>query len=313
MDEKYKNDLYNPKLSFDSLIDSITMPKHLYKYQYFFSDNHIENIYWKENIQGAFHLSLGCEFEDTNDCKPFIDINKVCENVESFYKNINTSKNKINEIIMSIKATSQNDYIKAVESNYQKDIRIGCFTTSSNNKCMWNKYGNNSTGFCMEYKTDQNNLLKYSTLPILYTDEKYDSSITLANQLITESQRKAKGRTLSEDIVVMQEIYQQILKTAYIPIFIKKTEWSFEEEYRLFLLKHRNTQIGMIKAKDELNEHNNIDLKNAISAIYLGENFHLNPNYEQLKKQVTEIAVMMKIHIFQKKLIDDEYVNIQIV
>lgn len=311
MNEKYKNDLYNPKLSFDSLIDSITMPKHLYKYQYFFSDNHIENIYWKENIQGAFHLSRGCEFEDTNDCKPFIDINKVCEIIESLLKKKNTPKS--NETIMSIKAAFQNDYIKTVESNYQKDIRIGCFTTSSNSKRMWNKYGNDSTGFCMEYNTDKNKLLKYSTLPILYTDEKYDSSVTLANQLIIEINRKAKGRTLSEDIDVMQEIYQQILKTVYIPIFIKKTEWSFEEEYRLFLLKHRNTPIGMIKAEDELNEHNNIDLKNEVSAIYLGENFHLNPNYEQLKKQVTEIAVMMKIRIFQKKLIGNEYIDIPIV
>lgn len=311
MNEKYKNDLYNPKLSFDSLIDSITMPKHLYKYQYFFSDNHIENIYWKENIQGAFHLSCGCEFEDTNDCKPFIDINKVCEIIESLLKKKNTPKS--NETIMSIKAAFQNDYIKTVESNYQKDIRIGCFTTSSNSKRMWNKYGNDSTGFCMEYNTDKNKLLKYSTLPILYTDEKYDSSVTLANQLIIEINRKAKGRTLSEDIDVMQEIYQQILKTVYIPVFIKKTEWSFEEEYRLFLLKHRNTPIGMIKAEDELNEHNNIDLKNEVSAIYLGENFHLNPNYEQLKKQVTEIAVMMKIRIFQKKLIGNEYIDIPIV
>ena len=311
MNEKYKNDLYNPKLSFDSLIDRITIPKHLYKYQYFFSDNHIENIYWKENIQGAFHLSRGCEFEDTNDCKPFIDINKVCEIIESLLKKINTPKS--NETIMSIKAAFQNDYIKTVESNYQKDIRIGCFTTSSNSKRMWNKYGNDSTGFCMEYNTDQNKLLKYSTLPILYTDEKYDSSVTLANQLIIEINRKAKGRTLSEDIDVMQEIYQQILKTVYIPIFIKKTEWSFEEEYRLFLLKHRNTPIGMIKAEDELNEHNNIDLKSEVSAIYLGENFHLNPNYEQLKKQVTEIAVMMKIRIFQKKLIGNEYIDIPIV
>ena len=77
---------------------------------------------------------------------------------------------------------------------------------------------------------------------------------------------------------------------AYIPLFLKdKEKWSFEKEYRMFILKNRNTQNGMLRMKDVLDKNNNIDLSKSINAIYLGKDFSSNKNATELYDTILNI------------------------
>lgn len=77
----------------------------------------------------------------------------------------------------------------------------------------------------------------------------------------------------------------------------------------MFLLKNRNTQIGMLRANEVLDGNSNINLSEAITAIYLGENFDNNVNYETMKEEIIQIATEMKIRVFQKKSDCGRYIN----
>lgn len=67
----------------------------------------------------------------------------------------------------------------------------------------------------------------------------------------------------------------------------------------MFLLKNRNTSIGMLKWEDYLDGHFNIDLSDAISSIYIGANFDKNKCYNKLKTDVISIAKEKHIAVFQ--------------
>jgi hypothetical protein len=313
MKKTYEDVMLDPSISFNTMIEYQTMPEHLYKYQSFYTNDMQENKYWKDNIRGTFHLSLGREFEDYNDCKPYMNKQEISSFIENFLRNGSSYKpsdNEIKAICTALDNTLTQDYFEGVISNYQSDIRIGCFTESSDNFIMWEKYSSSKTGFCLEYSTSKNDLFMHSTLPVLYSDQPYNCSLSLSTFLILESYRRGKGRGQEEQLEIFRSLYEKGLKTAYVPLFIKeKGKWSFEEEYRMFLLKNRNTQIGLLRAEDILDENSNINLSNAITAIYLGENFDMNPNHIMIKNEILQIADEYKIKVYQKKFIDRTLIN----
>ncbi|MBV4450936.1 DUF2971 domain-containing protein [Clostridium tyrobutyricum] len=317
MNKTYREALIDPSISFNKIIEGQSIPEYLYKYQSFYSKDMKENKYWKENIRGAFHLSLGSEFEDVNDCKPYMDKEEICKIIEDFFQNCNqnsVTEEQLKTIHTSLCGVLTQEYFDGVISNHQNEIRIGCFTILSDNVTMWEKYANNETGFCLQYSTKRNNLFMNSTLPVLYSEKPYNSSLLLANQIILESCRKAKKRSQKEQLEIYRPIYEKILKTAYIHVFIKeKIKWEFEQEYRMFLLKNRNTQTGMLRAEEILDKNSNIDLANAITAVYLGEKFDENINHDVIKKEIIHIAKEMKIRVFQKRCIDGIYTNENII
>lgn len=310
MKKTYKEVLLDPSISYSAMAEFQPMPKYLYKYQEFYSKEGKENIYWRQNIKGSFHLSLGSEFEDYNDCKPFIDKDNVWRIIEDFLLSCSSykmDKRGLKRAKAEMDAILTPEYFEDVASNYRNQIRIGCFTVSAGNLDMWEKYSNARTGFCIEYQTEKNELFRYSTLPVLYSDKPYNSSLSLACSIILDLYQKAKGRSLEENSKIFEPIYAKMLKTAYIPLFIKEiSRWSFEEEYRMFLLKHRNTQIGMLKSNEILDKNYNIDLSNAITAVYLGEDFEKNKNYEAIKSEIIQMAKEMNIKVLKKR---DNYMN----
>lgn len=312
MKKTYKEILLDPSISYCTMTECQQMPKYLYKYQGFYSKEGKENIFWRQNIRGNFHLSLGNEFEDYNDCKPYMDKNKIMKMIKGLLLSgsshidqtiIEGAMDEVNEVLTP-------EYFENVMSNFRSQVRIGCFTASADNLDMWEKYACEKTGFCIEYQTEKNKLFRYSTLPVLYSDKPYDSSLSLACSMILGINQKAKGRSLEEDSKIFKSVYEKMLKTAYIPLFIKEFKrWSFEEEYRMFLLKHRNTQIGMLKRDEILDKNYNINLSNTISAVYLGENFERNKNYEAIKNEIIQMAEEMQIKVFQKRCDGNKYIN----
>lgn len=302
----YEEALLNPAVPFNTIIENLAIPSHLYKYQSFYSKEGKENAYWRENLRGSFHLSLGSEFEDYNDCRPYMDKKEVAERIETFLKN-KIEDEQLDRLIKVTNEELSEEYFNDVMSNFRNNIRIGCFTTSCENSTMWKKYSNNNTGYCLEYKTDNHVLFNYSTLPVLYSTKPYNSSLSLANQIILEA---VKDDNLEEHIKKYSTIYAKQLKIAYIPIFIKeKMRWEFEDEYRMFLLANRQTKIGMLKSGEILDSNYNLDLSKAISAIYLGENFCENINADHIKKNIIDIAKVLNIKVFQKRIVDKKIIN----
>jgi hypothetical protein len=282
--------LLNPNISWSQLINGIDIPDKLYKYQYFSTSKGEENKYWKNNIQGEFHLSLGCEFEDMNDCKPYIQKTDVKEYLTDFLKAMNVEPVKIISAIKQFEDVFNEKIQNEIVNNYQKMIRIGCFTDSYQNEKMWKKYSNSNQGFCIEYNTKKESLFSHSMLPVIYTKEQYNMSYNYACSLILEFCRKGKNRSEEEQLQLYKSIYEKVIKTAYVPIFLKDDEkWSFEREYRLFFLKNRNTTNGMLRMDEVLDENYNIDLSKCITAIYLGKDFYSNENADELYKIILDI------------------------
>lgn len=305
----YDEALINPEIPFNTIIEGLVMPKYLYKYQSFYSKDGKENVYWRDSLRGYFHMSLGCEFEDYNDCRPYMDKKEIIERVEAFLR-IGLEEGQMKALLKAMDEELTEEYFDNVMSNFRKQIRIGCFTTSSENLAMWEKYSNHNTGFCLEYETEKHILFQHSTLPVLYSAKPYNSSLSLVNQMILEGTQDDKDNNLEEHIKKYKEIYAKQLKVAYIPIFIKeKIKWEFEDEYRMFLLKNRQTNVGLLKASDFLDSNYNVNLSNAISAIYLGEYFDENDDADFIRKSILELAKELHIKVFQKRNVNNKLIN----
>lgn len=308
----YQEALLSPEISWENVMRGIPIPSRLYKYQSFYKTDGTENEHWMGNIGGQFHMSLGCEFEDINDCKPFFNKNSICSYIVKFLEEMNAKYNVKDGIINEIHALS-NDWFKSITENYQKMIRIGCFTNRNDYEEMWQKYGAMKKGYCIEYDTSKNKLFQLSTLPVLYQDHPYDSSLTFANSLILESNRKGKHHTIEENLEIFAPIYEKLLKTAYIPLFIKQRSlWEFEHEYRMFLLKNRNVQDGMLRSEKYLDGNNNIDLAQAINAVYLGEQFEKNNNADELRNRIARICRENDIALYQRVIDGNKSTSLRI-
>lgn len=292
----YKEALLHSDVSWYELTHMIKPPKYLYKYQGFFNSDNIPNPYWKQNMLRKFHLSLGCEFEDENDCKPSFDVKKASDDLVKFFE-VNDERASLMQLATQDELTE--DYCNSVLQNYKKQIHIGCFTDSYNNEHMWNKYAINKTGFCIEYATNLHKLFTSSVFPVCYMDETYDSTQTLVDVIIATAIQQSCKENKRNSIALLHETQRRALKTAYIPLFIKKKEFEKEKEYRLFLLSHRQVGNIQLRANDYLDKNNNIDLSRAIRAIYLGENFDQNPDSSKLLDATISICKEKSIALFQ--------------
>lgn len=321
--EKYKKMLFSPEIPYDEITSSIKPPPKLYKFQNFYNEDGKENPYWKRNMQGEFHTSLGKEFEDINDCRPRYNKIKIIEMIKNHLVDNNKIKfeqeiikemieKEIEKILDS--SISEQELDEKIPNNYRSKIRIGCFTDSSDNLDMWEKYSDERRGYCIEYNTSKHILFQASTLPVLYLDKlEYDSSRTFADSFVLDMKEYTKKCSLEENLPK----HEKILKTSYIPIFIKNSKWSFEREYRMFILEHRTTnrfgETELLKMNNLLNKNANLDLSKAIEAIYLGEHFEKNKNYKELLENVFSITENKKIPLFiKKKEVNGVYENIKI-
>lgn len=311
---EYEKALLSPNISWEEMNQGFKKPETLYKYQNFYNENGTENPYWELNMNGEFHMSLGCEFEDINDCKPFLDKQWIKQYIDKFLLSIQVENELRQEICLQLDDAITEKEIKQIASNYQETIRIGCFTNISDNDTMWDKYANMKTGYCIAYDTKKHKLFESSTLPVLYCDVPYNSSLTFANSLILECFNRGKKRTSEENLKVFETIYRKILKTTYVPVFIKqKSTWNFENEYRMFLLKNRNTRDETITMEQYMDEKFNIDLSDAITAIYLGENFENNTRHEEILERILILANNKDIELYHKIRVNGKVENMRIV
>lgn len=65
----------------------------------------------------------------------------------------------------------------------------------------------------------------------------------------------------------------------------------------------------MLTNQDYLDSNGNIDLSDAVTAIYLGQNFENNQNAPQLRAQIISICKEKNISLYKKELQNGNTIN----
>ena len=286
----YKIDLLDPMISFQQLARKYPPPVKLYKYLYFGKYENgvfVENPHWKSGVKGIFHLSHAKTFDDKNDCEPYVNEHKFTEYIK---KVCNAFEVKFsNEVMCELKKMDYNKLISELKEKFQSVPRIGCLTDTYLNNEMWECYSANHTGFCIEYITGSNMLLRNLTNKVVYTNERHDVSLSVALNMILSS----------VDYDEKFNIYYLMLqKNTYTCLYIKKPKWSFENEFRVIMPDHISSKEGELSAKEYIvSEPDNIDLSKAISAIYIGTNYKSVPNFKEKVSFINEITQKENIEV----------------
>lgn len=304
----YEEYLYNPDISWMELADMIKIPDILYKYRSFYGDDGKENEFWQSNIKGEFHLSFACKFEDVNDCRPYIDRMEVVNILNEKLCAMGIEKAVVDIAMDSFKEEFNKNDIEKIVENYRSQVRIGCFTDSYKNEKMWNKYGDMGRGFCIEYDTKKSDLFTSLTFPVLYIGENYNMSQAYAYSLLLNWIGQAKGISAEKQLERHGKIWGQLIKKAYIPIFLKNSEtWSFEKEYRMFIRKHQTTFKGSLKMEDVVDDNGNINLRKSVKSIYLGKNFDRNKNAKKIYETISNIQRAKNNEVFNIYKLNEYY------
>ena len=123
--KKYKDALLSPDISWDLVTQGIKIPLNLYKYQSFVTEKGDENLYWSANMNGQFHMSLGCEFEDINDCKPFFNKAAILKYFDNLFKSLNMNLEQKDEMLNEIDDALTEEYfiqvIKIIKMTFESD------------------------------------------------------------------------------------------------------------------------------------------------------------------------------------------------
>lgn len=152
--------------------------------------------------------------------------------------------------------------VDELSANNQTQTAVSCFTERFDSMLMWSYYTDNHKGICIEYDTNKNWIFNSCVLPVIYKKERYDATRILETQNVN---------------IVMN------------PYFYKAEYWKHEEEWRVVL--PTNTF-----------KNNNLYLKEAISAVYLGAK--INPDIE---KEIKEWGESKEIPIHKMKLSEKNY------
>lgn len=176
------------------------------------------------------------------------------------------------------------DIMKNTNNNLRQCSLIYCLSSNNNNCSMWENY----SGFCIEYDfSDIDNMpIKViknliSLMPINYVKQRPEFSIvpfaeSVMNKMIGEE---------VDDSKIHIEVYKHLL--------MKKSDYSFEQEWRLAIE----------------NKHNNLQYFPFVSGIYMGKNIS-----ESNKNELKRIADKLEVPIYKQRINfsgnDYEYIKI---
>ena len=226
LNTKWRN--YYESMLEDCQIDYDTIKKYVYKYMpnklYRYRDF---NEYSEDNIlKGEVHFSFASDFNDPFDAAIKLNFDKIEKELEP--------KKYIIELVKQI---PQRDKLykciqKKIFEEFQKYIKIACFSEYKDSMLMWSHYANYHKGFCIEYDTSKSELFEKYMLPIIYKKDRYDATKCFL--------------TKNKNIGVN-------------PVLYKSNVWEYEKEWRMF-----DYASNFEEGKDFM------VLKDAITAIYLG-------------------------------------------
>lgn len=144
---------------------------------------------------------------------------------------------------------------EALKYYHNKEARMACLAEEKDNILMWSHYADSHKGFVIEYNTKslhtnclncpegktQFNCTGWNVtglFPILYTDQRYDATQYLADQIIIKMFTEKN----------LGNIWQKLDQLDCIKVSLyKHRSWSYEKEWRLFL--HSNINRDFISVK----------------------------------------------------------------
>lgn len=154
------------------------------------------------------------------------------------------------------------DIVHDLSTDNQAQTAVSCFTERFDSMLMWSYYADNHKGVCIEYDTNKYWIFNMCVLPVIYRKERYDATRILETRNVN---------------IVMN------------PYLYKSDVWDHEEEWRVIL------PINKFK-------NDNLYLKDAISAVYLGARINTD-----IEKEIREWGTSNGIPIYKMKLSEKTY------
>lgn len=201
---------------------------------------------------------------------PGIDVEKVNKLKMDTFK-------QIKEDYKAILTSDMMLFLEGIPDEYQRMVKICCFSERLDLSTMWGQYADSEQGFCLEYYSAS--LLRASSpnsfgrscqlLPVLYSDKRYlvptDYIMSVLKYRSLKSALISSGYYQFYPNVAMALLNDNcIIPDQLVPIKVslhKSDEWSREEEWRLFCtsnddIEYQNAEHGCCIVKP--------------SAVYLG-------------------------------------------
>ena len=300
--DKYENALMDLNVKWEDMYQYCKKQKCLYKFRNF------KSKYWVDYIDGKLRMSTVDFFEDLEEINPHFSCKEILQNLEQCQQ----------EGLLTFKFDIANYDIHKVccEINrwvnlYRQQFRIGCFSSELFNNKIWKTHSDKERGFCIRYVVDKSELLKKLIYPVRYTNDTFSLCKSSIVVWLSCEQAKKEGKRMNVFWKEHKEIYDKLNKSCYIPIYLKKKEFSFENEYRMVL--SNNEAVGDDMYSDNyLDVNGDIDLRSCVDAIFLGERFNRNKEYSSILNQIRKIIDQSDIKLYQmtKKCGKYEYVKI---
>ena len=190
------------------------------------------------------------------------DIDTLIIVLKTIYENIKANKAENFLIDLITKAFNANTH-----------IGIGSLTENKNSQVMWEMYGNNYNGICIEYDFVDDINAMINILPVIYKNKNNKHFIMILVEIVLDSiiEALSNGKLGGKDS----------LKKYVMELFlVKYKEWSFQKEWRAV-----GEAAGKLKVKK-------------ISGIYLGKNIS-----KTNKNKVINLARKKGIAVYEQ--IDD--------
>lgn len=181
-------------------------PISLYKY---FRD---KDLYLNNVRNNKLWYSSPCNFNDVYDCDIFFDDKKIFESL--WYMASEGKLIRLGSAMGKMISTEINKSIMSGKTHLteiKNTTGVTCFSEVKDSLLMWAHYADNHRGFCVEYNLlDINKKLKFTPIPVIYTDE-----IACFDSINIE--------TLDDDS-------KKLITTS---VSLKSPEWSYEREWRI--------------------------------------------------------------------------------
>lgn len=181
-------------------------PASLYKY-------YKDDKWSLENLNnGKMWFSAPCNFNDVFDCSITVDEKELFKDA----LNMSPYKMKIragSPAWKDLKDLVHREVLRgqSIFENLRGQMGVACLSESYNSLLMWAHYANNHCGMCVEYELlETNKQLKYSPIPIVYSNER-----ACFRNLNSNSSEKEATKLCLEAITS------------------KSAEWSYEKEWRI--------------------------------------------------------------------------------
>ena len=222
-------------------------------------NNHINNMFIKQEI-----IKLNEKINSDNFIKtrpPQMSIENATkilsrlknENIFDIINSIpNDSLDMVSNFLKTTTLKTLNEYI----NYYQHEMPLACLSETYDNILMWSHYANNHKGFVIEYdfeslttkcaKCPENkdvntcpNWKQVMLLPILYTNERYDATEYIFDNVLVNT-----FKSLKSDFWKLRDDFAQFKVNIY-----KHECWSYEKEWRLQLYRVNKEKYIQVKPK----------------------------------------------------------------